>query len=197
MSEDEARKSTAEPRRVLSWRGKTVGLSAVEAQDAELIHLWRSDAVAAHEIGFWPGSLAAVRERIERDQDSSDDVFLILLPDSTPVGRISLVNQDLADGSAEIHLVMGAEYRGQGYGTDALDALIDLAFGELPLHRLEAITHTDNTAALAVLAKSGFVQEGVRRSACMHRGRRYDLAGLALLRPEWEAMDRPRSWELN
>jgi hypothetical protein len=30
------------------------------------------------------------------------------------------------------------EHRGQGYGTDALDALVDLAFGELPMYRLQA-----------------------------------------------------------
>ncbi|MFJ1913078.1 GNAT family N-acetyltransferase [Streptomyces sp. NPDC088147] len=77
-----------------------------------------------------------------------------------------------------------------------MDALADLAFGELPMHRLQAVTHTDNTAALTTLANAGFVQEGVRRSACLHRGRRYDLTALSLLRTEWGAQTRPRSWHL-
>ncbi|SCF67131.1 Protein N-acetyltransferase, RimJ/RimL family [Streptomyces sp. Ncost-T10-10d] len=161
------------------------------------MHSWRSDPVAAHEVGFWPRSLSALRERVERDRDDQDrDDFLVLLSDGTPIGHIALVDQDIADGTAEVHLLLDSRYRGQGYGTDALDALVDLAFGELPMHRIQAVTHTANTAALTVLAKAGFVQEGVRRSACLHRGRRYDVAVLSLLRDEWEALARPKSWDI-
>ncbi|WP_411114614.1 GNAT family N-acetyltransferase [Streptomyces sp. 029-5] len=77
-----------------------------------------------------------------------------------------------------------------------MNALVDVAFGELPMYRLQAVTHTDNTAALTTLTNAGFIQGGVRRSACLHRGRRYDLAVLSLLRAEWEALTRPRSWDL-
>ncbi|MEU1267719.1 hypothetical protein [Streptomyces sp. NPDC005799] len=30
----------------------------------------------------------------------------------------------------------------------------------------------------------------------VHRGRRHDVAVLSLLRPEWEALERPRAWDL-
>ncbi|MFB7913722.1 GNAT family N-acetyltransferase [Streptomyces sp. NPDC056061] len=179
------------------WRGRDIAFVPVETDDAELWQEWRCEPVAAHATGYWPRSLAALRERIERDQENQDvDNFLVVRADGTPVGHAALTEQDLADGTADVELVLSARHRGRGYGTDALDALTDLAFGELPLHRLQAVTHTDNAAALAVLAKSGFVQEGVRRSACLHRGRRHDVAVLALLRPEWEELGRPRAWEL-
>ncbi|MEU2119422.1 GNAT family protein [Streptomyces sp. NPDC016459] len=153
--------------------------------------------MTAHEIGMWPRSLSAVRDRIERDRDDHDrDDFLVLLPDGTPIGHTALIDQDLVDGTAEIMLMLDPDHRGRGYGPDAVDALVDLAFGELPMHRVQAVTHTTNTAALGVLARAGFVQEGVRRSSCMHRGRRYDVAVLALLRDEWLALPRPRSWEV-
>ncbi|MFC8452670.1 GNAT family N-acetyltransferase [Kitasatospora sp. NPDC057223] len=196
-SEHETVETEAEPARQLCWRGRGIGLAVLDTDDAELMHAWRSDPVAAHEIGFWPRSLSGLRERIERDRDDNDrDDFLVLLPDGTPVGHIALVDQALADGLAEVHLMLDPQHRGRGYGTDAVDALADLAFGELPMHRLQAVTHTTNTAALAVLAKSGFVHEGVRRSACLHRGQRHDVAVLSLLRHEWEALDRPRSWDV-
>ncbi|WP_370740873.1 GNAT family N-acetyltransferase [Streptomyces sp. Ncost-T10-10d] len=193
MTGDQATGTDREP----CWRGRNVGLASVDVDDAELMHSWRSDPVAAHEVGFWPRSLSALRERVERDRDDQDrDDFLVLLSDGTPIGHIALVDQDIADGTAEVHLLLDSRYRGQGYGTDALDALVDLAFGELPMHRIQAVTHTANTAALTVLAKAGFVQEGVRRSACLHRGRRYDVAVLSLLRDEWEALARPKSWDI-
>jgi RimJ/RimL family protein N-acetyltransferase len=190
--------SGAEPEsdRVTCWRGRDVRLAVLDPGDAELVHGWRADPVAAHEYGSWPRSLPDLRELIERNDNNGDrDDFLVLLPDGTPVGLIGMVKQDLADGTAEVELMLDPRHRGSGWGTDALDALMDLAFGELPLHRIEAMTHTSNAAALGTLAKAGFTQEGVRRSACFHRGRRHDLAVLSLLRAEWEAQPRPRSWE--
>ncbi|RLV70831.1 GCN5-like N-acetyltransferase [Streptomyces sp. CBMAI 2042] len=168
----------------------------MEPDDAELIQHWRADPVAAQEIGVWPGPLHELRERlVSYVEDRDRDDFLILLPDDTPIGHTALHSQDFADGTAEAYLLLAAEHRGKGYGADALAPLTDLAFGELPLHRVEAVTHTDNAASLATLKKAGFTQEGVRRSSCLHRGRRHDNALLALLRTEWEAQTRPRAWD--
>ncbi|MFJ6836948.1 GNAT family N-acetyltransferase [Streptomyces sp. NPDC091209] len=186
----------AEPDRQLSWRAKAVGLAVVDVEDTELLQSWRSDPVNAYQFGTWPRSLTATRERIERDSDDDDrDDFLVLLPDGTPIGHIALSCQNMTDGTAEVELMLDPRHRGHGHGTDALDALVDLAFGELPLYRLTAETHTVNAPALAVLAKSGFVREGVSRAACLHRGRRHDVAVFSLLRPEWEALSRPRAWD--
>jgi RimJ/RimL family protein N-acetyltransferase len=193
MSEDAAEPDIVRER---FWRGSDVAFTPLEVEDAPLIQHWRSDPVAAHESGVWPGSLYELRERIERHLDDSNrDDFLVLLPDGTPIGHIALTDEDLVDGTADAYLLLSPEHRGKGHGADALCALTDLAFGELPLHRVEAVTHTDNMAALSVLKGAGFVQEGVRRSACLHRGRRHDRAMLSLLRTEWEAQTRRRSWE--
>ncbi|MFF2775485.1 GNAT family N-acetyltransferase [Streptomyces sp. NPDC058052] len=182
--------------RQLSWRAGSVALAALDTDDAELLHSWRSDPVTAHHLGVWPRPLTALRERVERyiDDDDRDD-FLVVLPDGTAIGHVALTGQNIVDGAAQVELILAAGYRGLGHGTAALDALVDLAFGELPMYRLTAETHTDNAPALAVLAKSGFVREGVSRSACLHRGRRHDLAVFSLLRPEWERLDRPRAWD--
>ena len=51
---------------------------------------------------------------------------------------------------------------GQGYASEALAAMIDLA-GQLDVHRIEAITHVDHHASGHVLIKGGFHQEGVLR----------------------------------
>ncbi|MEU6486761.1 GNAT family protein [Streptomyces sp. NPDC046887] len=199
MNEDQDGTGTEqdeEAERIPAWRAGAVHLAALDTDDAELVHTWRSDPVAAYEIGVWPRSLTATRERIERDSEDNDrDDFLVLLPDGTPIGYTALTDQNIVDGTAEVLLLLAPEHRGEGHAVPALNALVDLAFGELPMYRLFAATHTANAPALAVLAASGFVQEGVRRSACLHRGRRHDVAVLSLLRPEWEKLDRPRAWE--
>ncbi|WP_339134386.1 GNAT family protein [Streptomyces sp. f51] len=193
---EEREDGDAEAPRVVSWQGRGIALAPLDVDDAELVQVWRADPAAAHEVGMWPLALSAVRDRIQRDLDDNDrDDFLVLLPDGTPIGHIALTDQDVVDGTAEITLMLDPGHRGRGHGTAAVDALVDLAFGELPMHRVQAVTHTTNAAALAVLARAGFVREGVRRSACLHRGRRYDIAVLALLRDEWQALARPRSWD--
>ncbi|BAJ26055.1 MULTISPECIES: GNAT family protein [Kitasatospora] len=173
-----------------------VTLTPLDTDDAELLHGWLADPVAAHELGWWPRPLSALRERIERDiADGDDDAFLVLRPDGEPVGLAELTGQSLADGTAGVRILTAPEHRGRGHGRAALDALTDLAFGELPFHRLAARPHTGNAPALALLERAGFTREGVERAACRHRGRHYDLAVLSLLRPEWEALERPRAWE--
>ncbi|MFD7877924.1 hypothetical protein ACFV5G_28170, partial [Streptomyces sp. NPDC059766] len=40
--------------RHIVWRAGTVGLAALDVDDADLLHGWRSDPVAAHGMGIWP-----------------------------------------------------------------------------------------------------------------------------------------------
>ncbi|WP_329306102.1 GNAT family N-acetyltransferase [Streptomyces sp. NBC_01260] len=116
----------AEAEREHSWRAKSVGLAAVDIDDAELLHRWRSDPPTACEIGIWPRSLTAMRERIEHDDDDDRDDFLALLPDSTPIGHIALSGQNIVNGTAQVELMPAPQHRGHGHGTDALNALVDL-----------------------------------------------------------------------
>jgi [ribosomal protein S5]-alanine N-acetyltransferase len=57
----------------------------------------------------------------------------------------------------------GASFARQGYMNEALAALVDHAFGELALHRLEAACLPKNTASIKLLQRNGFVHEGVAR----------------------------------
>jgi ribosomal-protein-alanine N-acetyltransferase len=49
---------------------------------------------------------------------------------------------------------------GQGYATEALGAMVDLA-AELKIVRLYALCHTDHRASWRVMEKCGFTREGV------------------------------------
>src|SRR5882757_8988261 len=133
---------STEPDRQVCGRGRTVALAALDSDDAELLHAWRSDPVAAHEIGIWPQALSRLQDRIERDlADHDRDDFLVLLPDGTPIGHIALIDQDLVEGTADVYLLLDPGHRGRGHGEHAVDALVDLAFGDLPMHRRQPVTH--------------------------------------------------------
>ena len=83
-----------------------------------------------------------------------------------------------------------------GLATDALNALLDFGFGELRLERIALEVFDYNERAMASYRKAGFTEEVRRRRARFHRGEFHDVVVMAILRPDWLALARPRSWDL-
>jgi ribosomal-protein-alanine N-acetyltransferase len=81
-------------------------------------------------------------------------------------------------------------HAGRGLMTEGLRQVIDLAFGELRLHRLEANIQPGNADSQALVARLGFVREGYSRRYLKINGRWRDHERWALLREDWKS--RPR-----
>lgn len=77
-------------------------------------------------------------------------------------------------------LVPGARRR--GVGRTAVSLLVQWAFDELELDRIEIQTTPDNAAARALAASLGFTQEGILAARNLERGRRVDVVVLGRLR---------------
>lgn len=59
---------------------------------------------------------------------------------------------------------------GRGYATEALGGLVELGFGAMGLHRLEACVEAANHPSRRVLGKVGFRHEGTARRRILQRG---------------------------
>jgi ribosomal-protein-alanine N-acetyltransferase len=66
--------------------------------------------------------------------------------------------------SAVLSYWVDEAHNGRGLCTRAVAEVIEIAFGELALHRLEAGTLVDNFASQRVLEKNGFERIGVARN---------------------------------
>jgi RimJ/RimL family protein N-acetyltransferase len=64
----------------------------------------------------------------------------------------------------EIGYLLVPEARGRGAATRAIGMLVDWAFRELGMRRVQALVHPDNPASMAVLERLGFEREGLLRS---------------------------------
>jgi [ribosomal protein S5]-alanine N-acetyltransferase len=64
---------------------------------------------------------------------------------------------------AETGYVLARDAWGQGYATEAVAAVVSLAFQIPSLCRIHALCHSHNKASARVLEKSGFTLEGLRR----------------------------------
>ena len=176
--------------------GERVFLRPVEKSDAELIHRWRSDAEVATLASIaMPMSLAQVEQRTERLAETAGDerydFIICLLADERPIGEAMLFDLDRLNGSAELGIFIGEKGEwGKGYGTDAVNALVDFGFGSLRLERVWLEVWTENPRAQRAYEKAGFVHEGTFRHDRFEGGRFTDGHFMSILRDEWLALPR-------
>lgn len=189
------------PRPLRGIRGERVYLRPLEPEDADLVSGWYADDRIRRLMGDPPMSLARRRSRYEEAvKGDGDDVFRFIicdLGDDSPIGRLDVFDIDRANGSCAFGITLGDPARwGQGLGTDAVNAVTDFAFGELRMERVWLDTDADNLRAQAAYRKAGFIEEGRLRHAWFQDGVFTDDIRMAMLREEWLARPRPRSWEL-
>ncbi len=106
------------------------------------------------ELGF--------RRYIKRVNGDIDDGFLVLRHDDDAI--VGVVNLNVIVYAALCSAYMGyyavSEHSGQGYMKEGMMQVINLAFSELGLHRLEANIQPENTSSLALVQSLGFQREG-------------------------------------
>ncbi len=87
--------------------------------------------------------------------------------------------------TASLGYWIGECYAQQGYMTEALAGMLEFAFEDLGLHRVEAACLPSNMASKALLARKGFREEGYARQYLRINGQWQDHVLFAILREEW------------
>jgi ribosomal-protein-alanine N-acetyltransferase len=101
-----------------------------------------------------------------RDHFERRDLFqwgVALNADDRVIGTCTLCRLDAISKRAEIGFALGRVHWGQGYMSEALEALLGLAFDEMQLRRIEADVDPRNEASIRLLERLGFVREGLLR----------------------------------
>ena len=92
------------------------------------------------------------------------------------------------DDVLELGYTLHPDYWGCGYVPEAARALINLAFRELDLHKIELVCFGYNVQSQRVAEKLGFTLEARIRDRKDAQGNRCDSLIYGLLRSEWEAV---------
>ncbi len=90
----------------------------------------------------------------------------------------------------EIGYDLASAYWRQGYMTEALEALIEIGFDDMQLHRIEALVMVHNRASAGLLRKLGFTDEGILRDYDYFKDAFQSLRSFSLLADEHDATQR-------
>ncbi len=152
--------------------------------DPEAMRYWSTPAhgdetetaamIASIRAGFEQGRV--LQWGIERDRDRRLLGTVTLLP-ATGQPR------------AELGFILGSEHWGRGFAGEAQRCVVELAFSELGMHRLEADTHPGNEASARSLERLGFHREGLLRERWTVAGEVSDSVLWGLLEGEWRARE--------
>jgi RimJ/RimL family protein N-acetyltransferase len=98
------------------------------------------------------------------------------------LGDCALNEIDPDNGSAGYRIALDRR-PGEGFGTEATGLVLEFAFGELGLYRVELEVFDYNVRARRSYEKSGFAVEGVKRGGLLWDGARHDVICMAALNP--------------
>ena len=112
---------------------------------------------------------------------------LFLKDTGEPIGTIGLYGVKTEDFRAILGFDLLKEFWGQGYMTEAGKALVDYAFRDMGLNRIQASADADNLRSIAVIERLGMKKEGVMRQKDFYKGGFHDDVVYSMLREEWDS----------
>ncbi len=110
--------------------------------------------------------------------DKSNDKFM---------GMIGYTHFDSFGKSAELGYWIGENYWRKGYMSEAVEKMIDFAFANLKLIRINAHTMNENIASSNLLENFGFVNEGISKKGVRTKSTKkwHDTRHYGLLKDDW------------
>ncbi|BAS27556.1 GNAT family N-acetyltransferase [Limnochorda pilosa] len=144
-------------------RGQRVRLRPLQPQDLDHIVRWTNDPEIRELLeGEYPEEPDEGRLWYQRAcSDRRSRQFIIEAQDGTAIGDIALGEISWRAREGELRIRIGEKaYWDQGYGTEAVRALLAYAFEELGFRRVYLRVFTSNRRAIRCYVKSGFLPEG-------------------------------------
>ena len=170
--------------------GERIYLSPRNAEDAEIFVKWLNDFQVSDYIGQSSKLYTINDEKAYLDKESLETsrAFVIVTLDSNKmVGIVSLENINGINRTATLGIFIGeAEYRDNGYGTEAIRLLLDYGFNYLNLNNIKLNLMSFNERALACYKKCGFKEYGRRRKCVFVSGKYYDEISMDILAEEFK-----------
>lgn len=162
-------------------------LEPISPEGAE--ELWAATQSSLPELQPWMwwadqaslDSTRAFAEDTERQRAGGMSYQFLIRDDGGVAGAGGVEIHGAERRMGEVGYWVRSDRAGRGYATEAVRAVVDLAFAELGLYRLELRAGVENRASQRVAEKVGFRREGVLREGCARGRTGYDCYLYGLL----------------
>jgi [ribosomal protein S5]-alanine N-acetyltransferase len=152
-------------------------------REREFLKPWQE---ARPDSSFTLAAQRRVLEQVTAAGATRIDFGIFLEATDELVGRVQLNGIAPAPfESAYLGYSVSERHNGRGYATEAVRQGLDVAFGELELHRVQAAVMPINRASIRVLEKAGFREEGLALRYLQINGVWEDHKLYALTAEEW------------
>jgi RimJ/RimL family protein N-acetyltransferase len=156
--------------------GRNIRLRVAEKDDIPLLARWLNDAEFQGEHQDFPTQISETQLKRRMFEPQFPQMqwvdFIIEKKDGKKIGWTAHYISSPNFGWMEIGCALIPSERGKGYGTEAVQVMVDYLFlTRENLVRIQAVTNTKNVAFQRVLEKIGFKKEGMLRKALFVRGK--------------------------
>jgi len=170
--------------------GKRVYLRPLEKRDLPYIQKWSNDPEIRGLIGetrpMSKFEAEAFYERVKSDDHRVWWFIVALRENDRPIGEAGLLRMFPAWRTTDLSIIIGErDAWGKGYGTEAINLLLDYAFGYLNFHRVAVGVVGFNEAALRFYEKVGFCREGIQRDGYYYAHQYHDFVMMSILEDEY------------
>jgi len=177
----------------MSIVGDKVIIRPIEKKDLPLVLPWWNDPEVMYYADDDPNPSVTLQDLEERHAKEKSEWsksmarYVIQTKEGKLIGDIMYRGYRADVRSAYMGIFIGEkEYRGQGYGTEAIKLFSEYLFVDKQLHKI-AITVSDfNTRAIRAYEKCGFRRDGVLRDNAIINGKFVDHVVMSILEDEYQ-----------
>ena len=147
-------------------------LGADDAEELAALYLANREFLRPFEPARDEAFFTVERQRERIEQSAEGDRWMWAIVDDGAIAGLIALN-DVLRGALQLANVgywVDRRHNGRGLASAALADVVDFAFGEAQLHRLEAGTQPDNLASQRVLERNGFEKFGYARRLLLVEG---------------------------
>jgi diamine N-acetyltransferase len=171
------------------FKGNNIRLRPIEIEDLSVLYEWENDAENWHTSNnLNPHSRFFLEQYILNAQNNiyDDKQLRLVIVDQhdKQIGIIDLFDFDPHHRRAAIGLILEPGSRNKGYGSEALDIIIEYASKTLNIKQLHCGVGVDNHHSVKLFKKKGFEITGTRKSWRLHQDQWKDEHFMQLLLTE-------------
>jgi len=189
-------KSQMENCRAEFLTGSSVYLRPMEKDDLKQLYAWINNPEIRGLIGeVFATSQTGIEEYLAKIQADPNRVWfgIVIQEDDQLIGEAGLLRMFPAWRATDLSIIIGDKtVWGKGYGNEAMELLLDYAFGHLNYHRVAIGVVGTNERALRFYERIGFKREGIQRDGYYYAHEYQDFIMMSLLEDEYREMRKPR-----